>query len=118
MARRTYTFGPQIVPCGEGSRLVIALDDDGLWNVVYYAARFAGDPIGERYAVTKHVLLDAIRVLFAEADEPYDADTVVAYIAGTSWGGRLPRLTARRRPHPMPADESLAAEYGYEKGAP
>jgi hypothetical protein len=110
--RRKYSVEPRQLPCGDG-RLIIALNVDRFWDVVYYRPRHEGDLIGERFAVSKRILLDALRVVFAEADEPFDADAMIDYIRGTSWGSILPQLTARREPVPMPQDERQAAEHGH-----
>lgn len=111
MGRRGYKFEPRELPCGD-SRLVIAFTSERWWEAVHYKPRWDGDPIGQRFAVTKRILLDAIRVLFAEADEPFDADAMIEYIRRQTWGGPLPQLTARREPVLMPQDERLAAEHG------
>lgn len=112
--RRQYVFGPRELPCGHGSRLVVAFTSEGRWEAAYYQARFAGDLIGARFAITKTILLDALRVLFAEAGEPFDADAVIAHIRSTTWGAPLRQLTAARRPVPMPQDERLAMEHGWQ----
>ena len=114
-----YVLEPRELPCGKGDRLVIALERErhgGGWQAVYYQARFPGDPIGARFAIEKPILLDALRVIFAEAGAPFDADALVDYIAATTWGAPLPRLTAKRKPVPMPQDERLATAYGWAPG--
>jgi hypothetical protein len=111
--RRLYRFGPHEL-AAEPGRLVIALArDSSSWDVVLYWPRFEGDAIGSRLAITKPVLLDALRILFAEADAPFDADALVAWIRRQTWGAPLPRLEPRREPVPMPQDERLAAEHGW-----
>ena len=115
--RRDYKLAPVELPCGPGCRLVVALTADS-WQAVYYQAQFAGDLIGRRFAIEKRVLLDALRVLFAEAGEPFDADALVAYIASSSWGAGLPYLSARREPVAMPQDERLAELHGWTPDEP
>lgn len=111
---REYSFGPKEIPCGANSRLIIAYRADGMgWDVVFYSPRFRGDTIGARFSVTKRILLDALRVMFAEADEPYDADAVIRYMHSTSWGFRLPALEAKREPAPMPQDVRDAERHGW-----
>jgi hypothetical protein len=110
--KANYRLEPRELPCGDGCRLIVALTRENIWEAVYYQARYKGDPIGARFAITKRILLDALRVLFAEANEPFDADTVIAWIRSTHWGAPLPGLTAKREPVPMPQDERLAAEHG------
>lgn len=108
-----YRFEPRELPCGHGSRLIIAFTTDGVWEAAYYRPR-KGIVVEERFAIVKRILLDALRVLFAEADEPFDADAVIDYIRSTTWGAGLRQLTAKRAPVPMPQDERLAAEHGWE----
>lgn len=109
--RKGYFYEPRELPCGD-SRLVIAFSVDRWWDAVYYQPRFEGDTIGRRFSITKRILLDAIRVLFAEAGEPFDADTMIDYIRRQAWGVDLPQLEAKREPVMMPQDERLAMEHG------
>lgn len=112
-SRRGYRFEPRELPCGS-SRLVIAFTVDRWWEAVYYQPQYDGDPIGKRFAITKRILLDALRVIFAEAGEPYDADALIDHIKSTTWGHDAQQLTARREPFPMPQDERLAMQHGQD----
>lgn len=96
---------------------MFAFTPDRLWNVAYYQAQYDGDPMGVRFAIAKPILLDALRVLFAEADEPFDADALIDHIRGTQWGAPLRQLSAERKPVPMPQDERLAMQHGWDPEA-
>lgn len=70
--------------------------NDGFWDVAYYRKQ-EGDPFEERFAIRKKILLDAFRILFAEADEPFDAEGLISYIKRRGYPGimRVNKLLER-----------------------
>ena len=84
------------IPCGDGARLLVAFDGDW-WDVAYYRLP-KGAIFEERFAIRKRVLLDGIRVVFCEADEPFDADDIIRWLRKQPYGLRLRQLDRSNNP--------------------